>query len=176
MKGGRKSERLREREIEKERIGVDGGGGSQIGWVWRWSGVAWWSMAARTTIGGGDQCVGEPSGALPAVGCQDRSSSMHGWRSERWISDEGGVGWDLGGLMFVGLGCLADAWSRQWAGMIGAWLGWPELGWGVAWSGFCGRARAWALSLSLSLSLFARLCVCKSLLSLRVFGNDLKWK
>ena len=28
VKGGRKSERLREREIGKERIGVDGGGGS----------------------------------------------------------------------------------------------------------------------------------------------------
>ena len=71
---------------------MDGGGGGQIGWVWGWSGVAWWSMAAITAIDGGGQCVGEPGGALPAVGCQDRSSSMHGWRSERWISDEGGVG------------------------------------------------------------------------------------
>ena len=30
MRGGRKSERLREREIEKERIRVEGGGGSHI--------------------------------------------------------------------------------------------------------------------------------------------------
>ena len=46
--------------------------------------------AARSTIGGGGQigqCVREPGGA-----CQDWSSSMHGWRSERWIGDEGGVG------------------------------------------------------------------------------------
>ena len=69
MRGGRKSERLREREIGKERIRVDGGGGGQIGWVWGWSGVGWRSMAARSTIGGGSQCVGEPGGALPTVGC-----------------------------------------------------------------------------------------------------------
>ena len=92
MRGGRNSKRLREREIGKERIGVDGGGGGQIGWVSGWSGVGWWSMAARSAIGGGGQCVGEPGGALPAVNCQDQSSSMHGWRSERWIGDEGGVG------------------------------------------------------------------------------------
>ena len=51
-----------------------------------------WSMAARSVIGGGGQCDGEPGGARPAVGCQDRSLSVHGWRSERWIGDEGGVG------------------------------------------------------------------------------------
>ena len=39
MRGGRKRERLREREIGKERIRVDGGGNGQIGWVWGWSGV-----------------------------------------------------------------------------------------------------------------------------------------
>ena len=45
---------------------MDGGSGSQIGWVWGWSGVGWWSMAARSVIGGGGQigqCVGEPGGA-----------------------------------------------------------------------------------------------------------------
>ena len=57
MRGGRKSERLREREIRKERIGVDGGGGGQIWWVWGWSGVGWWSVAARSAIGGGGQCI-----------------------------------------------------------------------------------------------------------------------
>ena len=40
---------------------------------------------------------------------------VHGWRSERWIGDEGGVGWDLGEPVFVDLGCLADAWSGRWA-------------------------------------------------------------
>ena len=55
--------------------------------------------------------------------------------------------------MFVGLGCLAGAWSGQCVDVIGAWLGWPELGWGEAWSGFCGCARARALSL----------CVCTSM-------------
>ena len=24
-------------------------GGDQIGWVWGWSGVGWWSVAARST-------------------------------------------------------------------------------------------------------------------------------
>ena len=51
------------RDGGKERIGVDGGGGGQIGWVWGWSGMGWWSVAARLAIGGGDQCVGEPGGA-----------------------------------------------------------------------------------------------------------------
>ena len=27
---------------------MDGGGGSQIGWVWGWSGVGWWSVAAKS--------------------------------------------------------------------------------------------------------------------------------
>ena len=26
---------------------MDGGGGSQIRWVWGWSGVGWWSVAAN---------------------------------------------------------------------------------------------------------------------------------
>ena len=54
--------------------------------------MGWWSVAARLEIGGGGQCVGEPGGAQPAVGCQDRSLLVHGWRSERWIGDEGRVG------------------------------------------------------------------------------------
>ena len=55
---------------------MDGGGGGQIGWVWEWSGVGWWSMTAKLVIGGGGQigqCVGEVG-----LGCL-------------WISDEGGV-------------------------------------------------------------------------------------
>ena len=71
---------------------MDGGGNSQIGWVWGWNGVGWWSVAARSAISGGGQCIGEPSGAWPAIGCQDRSLSVHGWRSKRWNGDEGGVG------------------------------------------------------------------------------------
>ena len=54
---------------------MDGGGGGQIGWVWEWSGVGWWSMTAKLVIGGGGQigqCVGEVG-----LGCL-------------WISDEGG--------------------------------------------------------------------------------------
>ena len=35
---------------------------------------------------------GEPSGARLVIGCQDRSLSVHGWRSEKWNGDEGGVG------------------------------------------------------------------------------------
>ena len=54
--------------------------------------MGWWSVAARSAISGGGQFVGEPGEARPAVGCQDRSLSVHGWRSERWIGDEGGVG------------------------------------------------------------------------------------
>ena len=51
VRGGRKSDRLREREIDRERersewMEDDGG---QIGWVWGWSGVGWWSMATRST-------------------------------------------------------------------------------------------------------------------------------
>ena len=92
MRRGRKSERLRDKDIGKERIGVDGGGSGQIGWVWGWSGVGWWSVEAKSAIGGGGQCVGEPGGARPTDGCQDRSLSVHGWRLERWIGDEGGVG------------------------------------------------------------------------------------
>ena len=107
MKGGRKSERLKEREIGKERIEVDGGGDGQIGWVWGWSGVGWWLVAARLAIGGGGQCVGEPGGARPAVGCQDRSSLVHGWRSERWIGDEGG--W-------------AEIWVDWCLWVLGVWL------------------------------------------------------
>ena len=46
-------------------------------------GVEWSGLV----VGGGqiDQCVGELGGARPVVGCQDRSSTVHGWRSERWI-------------------------------------------------------------------------------------------
>ena len=61
---------------------MDGGGGGQIGWVWGWSGVGWWLVAARSAIDGGGQigqCIGEPSGARPAVGCQDRSSTCTRW-------------------------------------------------------------------------------------------------
>ena len=50
MRKGRKSERLKEREIRKDRIEVDGGRGGQIKWVWGWSGVGWWLMAARSAM------------------------------------------------------------------------------------------------------------------------------
>ena len=53
VRRGRKSERLRDKDIGKERIGVDGGGSDQIGWVWGWNGVGWWSVEARSAIGGG---------------------------------------------------------------------------------------------------------------------------
>ena len=43
VRGGRKSERLREREIDQERGRLKWmeDGGSQIRWVWGWSGVEW---------------------------------------------------------------------------------------------------------------------------------------
>ena len=80
VRGGRKSERLREREIdwERERLEWMEDGGGQIRWVWGWNGVAWWSVVARLVIGGGGQigqCVGELGGAWPTVGCQDRSTT-----------------------------------------------------------------------------------------------------
>ena len=34
---------------------MDGGRGGQIGWVWGWSGMGWWSVVAKSTIGGGSQ-------------------------------------------------------------------------------------------------------------------------
>ena len=57
-----------------------GDGGGQIGWVWGWSGVGLWLVAARSEIGGGGQigqCIGEVG-----LDCL-------------WIGDEGRVGWDL---------------------------------------------------------------------------------
>ena len=63
MRGERKSERLREREIDQERE-------DQSGWRRRWLdrvglGVEWSGLV----VGGGQigQCIGEPSGARPAV-------------------------------------------------------------------------------------------------------------
>ena len=32
---------------------MDGGGGGQIGWVWGWSGVGWWSVAASRGLKNG---------------------------------------------------------------------------------------------------------------------------
>ena len=53
----------------------------------------------RSVLGGDDEnemqgsdLDGGDIGARLAVGCQDWSLSMHGWRLERWIDDEGGVG------------------------------------------------------------------------------------
>ena len=57
---------------------MDGGGGGQIEWVWGWSGVGCWSIAAKSAISGGGQigqCVGELGGARPAVDCQDQSTT-----------------------------------------------------------------------------------------------------
>ena len=81
MRGGRKSERLKEREIDRERE-------DRSGWRRWWPdrvglGVEWSGLvAARLAIDGGGQigqCIGEPSGARPAVGCQDRSSTCTRW-------------------------------------------------------------------------------------------------
>ena len=74
MRGGRKSDRLREREIGRERETSEWmeDGGGQIGWVWGWSGVGWWSVAAKSAISSGGQIsqgVREPSGARLAVDC-----------------------------------------------------------------------------------------------------------
>ena len=42
---------MREREIDRERERSEWmeDSGSQIGWVWGWSGVGWWSVATRLT-------------------------------------------------------------------------------------------------------------------------------
>ena len=96
MRGGRKSDILREREIGRERETSEWmeDGGGQIGCVWGWSGVGWWSVVAKSAIGGGSQIsqgVGEPSGARLAVDCQDQSSTcthqcMAGYRRGRsWV-------------------------------------------------------------------------------------------
>ena len=55
MRGGRKSDRLREREIGRERETSEWmeDGSGHIRWVWGWSGVGWWSVAAKSAIGGG---------------------------------------------------------------------------------------------------------------------------
>ena len=51
MRGERKSDRLREREIyrERERLNWMEDGDGQIRWVWGWSEVGWWLVAARST-------------------------------------------------------------------------------------------------------------------------------
>ena len=68
MKGERKSERSREREIDRERE-------DQSGWrQWRLNQVGLGVEWSGLVIGGG-QGVGEPGGAQPAVGCQDQSST-----------------------------------------------------------------------------------------------------
>lgn len=46
VRGGRRSDRLRERD-RSEWIED---GGNQIGWVWGWSGVGWWSMVAKSVM------------------------------------------------------------------------------------------------------------------------------
>ena len=53
VKRGRKSERLRDKDIGKERIGVDGGGSDQIGWVWGWTGVGLGVEWSGLVVGGG---------------------------------------------------------------------------------------------------------------------------
>ena len=45
-------------------------------------------MTARSVIGGGgqiDQCVAEPSGARPMVGCQDRYRVWGFGQQDRWF-------------------------------------------------------------------------------------------
>ena len=74
MRGGKKSERLRERE---DRSGWRLQQPDRVGLEVEWG---WWSGLARSVIGGGGQigqCIGE-------VGLECL-----------WIGDEGRVGWDL---------------------------------------------------------------------------------
>ena len=69
----------------KERIRVDGGGGGQIGWVWGWSGVGWWSVAARSAnaleslVEHGLRSIRLSRSELNLY------SSVHDWRSEMWV-------------------------------------------------------------------------------------------
>ena len=98
MRGERKSERLREREINQERE-------DQSGWRRRWLdrvglGVEWSGLV----VGGGQigQCIGEPSGARPAVNSivkiEAQPVLVGAWLAIGnvgfrclWIGDEGGV-------------------------------------------------------------------------------------
>ena len=45
-------EKEQEREIDRERERSEWmeDGGSQIGWVWGWSEVGWWSVTARSVM------------------------------------------------------------------------------------------------------------------------------
>ena len=65
--GARKSERLRERE--RSEWMEDGGG--QIGWVWGWSGVGWWSVAASRGLKNGFAEWVRRSGGFVKVGLRN---------------------------------------------------------------------------------------------------------
>ena len=87
MRGGKKSERLRERE---DRSGWRLQQPDRVGLEVEWG---WWSGLARSVIGGGGQigqCIGEPGGARPTVDCQDRSSTC---TRRCMVSDRRGGSW-----------------------------------------------------------------------------------
>ena len=82
---------------------MDGGGGSQIGWVWGWSGVGWWSVAARSanalesSVEHGLRLVVK-IGAQPVL-IEAQPVLVGAWLAIGevglgclWIGDEGGVG------------------------------------------------------------------------------------
>ena len=75
---------------------MDGGGGSQIGWVWGWSGVGWWSVAAKST-NALESLVEHGLRLVVKIGAQPVLVSA--WLAIEevglgclWIGDEGGVG------------------------------------------------------------------------------------
>ena len=87
--------RKRENEGKRENKGKrwsesmeDSGG--QIGWVWGWSGVGWWSVVARSAIGGGGQ-----------IGCQDRYQAWGFGRWDRWFDLEVATTAGMGGGWWV---------------------------------------------------------------------------
>ena len=68
---------------------MDGGGSGQIGWVWGWSGVGWWSMATSGGLkngfaervhqsGGFDEWVRRIDGFV-GVGLRNGFSRFQGW-------------------------------------------------------------------------------------------------
>ena len=50
---------------------MDGGGGGQIGWVWGWSGVGWWSVASSGDLKNGFAEWVRRSGGFVKVGLRN---------------------------------------------------------------------------------------------------------
>ena len=58
---------------------MDGGDGDQIGWVWAWSGVGWWSVAASRGLKNGFAEWVRWSGGFVKVGLRNGFSRFQGW-------------------------------------------------------------------------------------------------